>query len=229
MKKKILIIVLILIIIFGIYFSRNLMIAKKHALALYQFRKESNHCYTIHFNSGAEWKMYYKDGKIKNETWVPDENDENGKNKLSFSTYGNSESSEQIMVIDDTQQFIIYENMILGFNGNIAYNYTFYELDPEFKDNEELKWYHNLLMYVVYALSPVISKEYNGIDCYEINNCFGLTFIAKIYIDKETYLPVASVNNSEIETYKFEVGNVTDEDVTVPDLSGYAQIIQGEN
>ena len=174
-------------------------------------------------------EVFYKDGKVN--VTARSENPDNP--TVYWIQYGQDNNTTQIMLIEENKQFVVHENtMNMGLHGNIPYNYTFMEIDPRYENNGTYTWYQKILGNLMYSLCPVILAEYNGVKCYEIN--YGLFFarIAKIYIDRETYLPIASkeiINNNPVETYECKIDVVTDEDVTMPDISEYSQYIQGEN
>lgn len=221
MKKKIVRVFLIILILFILYCVWNFTIIKKHENALYNFRMTDNHYFSRHYatEDGNTVEIFYKDGKGK----MVARNDA----ETFWSQYGEDKNSAQIMVIDSRKEFVVFESPYgVGLNGNIPYNYTFFLIDPHYSD--EITTKEKILSYFMYAICPVIPTEYNGVKCYEINYGMGLVRIAKIYIDRETLLPVASVeviNNDNTETYECKLDIVTDEDVTMPDLSEYTQSI----
>lgn len=83
----------------------------------------------------------------------------------------------------------------------------------------------------VFEICYIIPTKYENKNCYKI-----VTKNEVIVIDKKTYLPVYSAlkildyneeNNNQVEkTYEFKVGEVTDEDVMLPDLTNYTTVEQ---
>lgn len=229
MKKKISRIILIILVLIIIFCIRNLIIIRKAEKALYEFRMNPNHYFYRNYGTtDNSIEVFYKDGKVRVTT--KSEDPENP--KLYWSQYGADDSNTQIMIIEENKQFVVTEGPIgVGLHGNIPYNYTFIEVDPHY--SKEYTWYQKLLGNIIYSLCPVIPTEYNGVKCYEISYNMFFIKLAKIYIDRDTYLPIASKDilniDNPAETYKCEVDIVTDEDVTMPDISEYSQSIQGEN
>lgn len=67
-------------------------------------------------------------------------------------------------------------------------------------------------------MSSIITKDYCGIKCYEIKFTNGW----KHYVNKENYICVCEVNGSmDTGLIEYRINEVTDEDVKLPDLSGF--------
>lgn len=74
--------------------------------------------------------------------------------------------------------------------------------------------------------SPLLitTEKYNGKECYKIVENFGFNIFATIrYIEKETFLPVATIDNlnNQKKEYNCQIREVTDEEIDLPDLSNY--------
>ena len=90
---------------------------------------------------------------------------------------------------------------------------------------------NNLIEKIKYKLfdianSPILikSEKYNGKDCYKIVENFGFNISATIrYIEKETFLPVATIDNlnNQKEEYNCQIREITDEEIDLPNLSNY--------
>lgn len=75
----------------------------------------------------------------------------------------------------------------------------------------------------------ILSIDYNNQKCYKI-----VTSTETLIVNKETYLPIyysldlinsdKTTKTTTETTYEFKVGEVTDEDVALPDLTGYTKI-----
>lgn len=95
---------------------------------------------------------------------------------------------------------------------------TLYDLPNLFKNNHMLKY-----LFKIYYIIPT---TYNEIKCFKI-----VTASEKIIIDANTFLPIRLVKRNYNSTenleecveynYKFETGTVTDEDIALPDFSEY--------
>lgn len=120
--------------------------------------------------------------------------------------------------------------------------------DKTFKKNEKLIMENSILknlpqmIFLIYSENGINIKElfkikyilkscYNGRDCYKI-----VANTKVLILDKDTYLPIhysvesrKSDDNDKIITeitYQFKVGEVTDEDIALPDLTGYTEIME---
>ena len=74
--------------------------------------------------------------------------------------------------------------------------------------------------------SPLLitTEKYNGKECYKIVENFGFNISATIrYIEKETFLPVATIDNlnNQKKEYNCQIREVTNEEIDLPDLSNY--------
>ncbi len=77
----------------------------------------------------------------------------------------------------------------------------------------------------------ILPVDYHNQKCYKI-----ATNTQTLIISRDTYLPIyysIDMMNSEKNekvlteiTYEFKVGEVTDEDIALPDLTGYTKIIE---
>lgn len=76
----------------------------------------------------------------------------------------------------------------------------------------------NLWETVQYAFNAKVTSEvYNGIECYRVyNNEYEQT-----YINKEDFRPVRIVNGDTDYSYEYIINGVTDEQVELPDITGY--------
>ena len=158
--------------------------------------------------SNGEWtnaKSYYKDGKEVFIT-VP---------KEGRMLYSYKEGKERIIRIDSdgNKVAMVTHDEEIGVNG------------PRIMSafgNDMTVW-QNLLLSLT---TSITEEECNGKDCYKVN-LQGM----KVWIDKESYLDIRMSNgyikNSDgteepmITNYEYEFGNVTDEQVAKPDLTGY--------
>lgn len=66
------------------------------------------------------------------------------------------------------------------------------------------------------------TEEYEGKNCYAMTTYYGNDLVQKLYVEKETYLPVASFfGNENSTTYKITLREIADEEFDYPDLSNY--------
>ena len=167
-------------------------------------------------------KRYYKDGKYKE---VMESYSDNGAQKF-MERYGSNDSNDVITInfIDNTA---IIENGQYAENNNNAVE----------NNNEQHKNLFDILQ-MTFTLSITtdnydIGKEYYVIKDYNDNN-----YRNENWIDKDTGLTIRRITKNSVKTYfggtnvlknvsdciedyKYEFGNVTDDDVKIPDLSNY--------
>lgn len=69
--------------------------------------------------------------------------------------------------------------------------------------------------------SKITKNSYDGKNCYKIEKIENLNVSDTIYVDKETFNPLRVINSMQDCSYKFEIGIVTNEQVSFPDITGY--------
>ena len=76
----------------------------------------------------------------------------------------------------------------------------------------------NLWETAQYAFNTKVTSEvYNGIECYRVyNNEYEQT-----YINKEDFRPIRIINGDTDYSYEYIINEVTDEQVELPDITGY--------
>lgn len=156
--------------------------------------------------------------------------------------YMNSNSKEKntfftrTIYLDKDKNIAIntFENMN-EFNKDVAYindsNFVgahsiFETYNPEYfnyGDNliEKIK---NTFVEIAWAPNLITSEKYEGKDCYKLVDYFGGISPAIIsYIEKETFLPVATIDNlnNQKEEYNCQIREITDEEIDLPNLSNY--------
>lgn len=66
------------------------------------------------------------------------------------------------------------------------------------------------------------TEEYEGKNCYAMTTYYGNDLVQKLYVEKETYLPVASfLGNENSTTYNITLREIANEEFDYPDLSNY--------
>lgn len=228
--KIILIVIIAIFVLFGLYKTFNFYYKKSIYAKIYE---------NINKNYWAEvkWIELSEPDKIvrKNIYW------NNEKYLKVIYEYANSDkNNNQIMsrkLYKDKDENIVvttFENMN-EFNKDVAYvndsNFVgahsiFETYNPEYfnyGDNliEKIK---NKFVEIAWAPNLIISEKYEGKDCYKLVDYFGGISPAIIsYIEKETFLPVATIDklNNQKEEYNFQVREITDEEIALPNLSNY--------
>lgn len=229
------IIILILILLYLIKFIRISNIMKKAEKSLksqnYYCEKQENSVE----NSVSVSKTYYKDGKYKitNEIYS-----DNGKELIS-TEYGEVESDERKIVNEREKIVTVYKGDILEtFNKEENVKFDRFPLE------ERKMVYANLgkaFLMSIESDSYDSNKEY-----YILRYKFDKRNTWEVWLDKETGLVIREINRGGsvvyipgteivkkesdiIEKYKYDFGIVNDEDVSVPDFSGYKVEYQNWN
>jgi len=229
------IIILILILLYLIKFIRISNIMGKAERSL----KSQNYYCEKQENSGEDSvsvsKTYYKDGKYKitNEIYS-----DNGKELIS-TEYGEEKSDERKIVNEREKIVTVYKGDISEtFNKEENVKFDRFPLE------ERKMVYANLgkaFLMSIESDSYDSNKEY-----YILRYKFDKRNTWEVWLDKETGLVIREINRGGsvvyipgteivkkesdiIEKYKYDFGIVNDEDVSVPDFSGYKVEYQNWN
>ena len=221
------IIILILILLYLIKFIRisNIMGKAERSLKLQNYYCEKQE------NSGEDSvsvsKTYYKDGKYKRTNEIYSDN---GKELIS-TEYGEVGSDERKLVSERDKTVTVYKgdiSKILNKEENVKFD--------RFTLEERKMVYANLgkaFLMSIESDSYDSNKEY-----YILRYKFDKRNTWEVWLDKETGLVIREINRGGsivyipgteivkkesdiIEKYKYDFGIVNDEDVNVPDFSGY--------
>ena len=219
MKKLFLKIFVIIFAIFLIHKIYHYVIMNKLYNGIENFKKEENSSYsTILLKDGKEKcseKVFVKNNivkYIKNKgeySSYCEIKDFNKNTSIAFNIKNNQ------MSMYDGELFIAKDNFMTNFPNLILYAYS----------NGKINLKGILDIYYI------VPTKYNDKKCYKI-----VTSSEIVIIDRETYLPVYSclnaINSDNQEEckneniYEFTVGNVTDEDIAIPDLTDYFQVFR---
>lgn len=218
MKKKveILSLVIIILIIMAVFIGRRIYyftVIKNVYEAIENFRNEDNRYYAV----TTKDKILIKEEIIIKNNIVKCSEQKNGINEYC-----------QWKNFSDSQEYsIIFKDRTFTKNDLLIYKQDFLKSLPNFilnvyKDNKI-----NIKEFL--KIKDITIVEYINKKCYKI-----ITNIQTLIVDKETYLPIYysvetrnSGENTKLlteTTYEFKVGEVTDEDVALPDLTGYTKI-----
>ena len=228
---KIILVILALIIItlplfFVIKFNLNNNVASKAINNINEYKNVSNYLLqitenSIDFEKNKEQfyisKYFYKDGQYKKETHFESPNvDIQNSDTLE---YGNINSNEKVEIVEN--QNLYY---------NIKTNYILRRED-EFLDlmmmalqpfNKDYGLLPNIWFRAGYKLR---TDKYNGRKCYVLK-IDSKTSYKEIWIDKENNTLIRTIEEIYNKSYREKVYSiksdvVTDEDVTLPDITGY--------
>ena len=229
------IIILILILLYLIKFIRISNIMGKAERSL----KSQNYYCEKQENSGEDSvsvsKTYYKDGKYKRTNEIYSDN---GKELIS-TEYGEVGSDERKLVSERDKTVTVYKgdiSKILNKEENVKFD--------RFPLEERKMVYANLGKAFLMSMesdSYDSNKEY-----YILRYKFDKRNTWEVWLDKETGLVIREINRGGsivyipgteivkkesdiIEKYKYDFGIVNDEDVSVPDFSGYKVEYQNWN
>ena len=229
------IIMLILLLLYLIKFIRISNIMGKAEKSL----KSQNYYCEKQENSGEDSvsvsKTYYKDGKYKRTNEIYSDS---GK-ELIFTEYGEVGSDERKLVSERDKTVTVYKgdiSKILNKEESVKFD--------RFSLEERKMVYANLGKAFLMSISSDSydsNKEY-----YILRDKFDKRNTWEVWLDKETGLVIREINRGGsivyipgteivkkesdiIEKYKYDFGIVNDEDVSVPDFSGYKVEYQNWN
>ena len=160
--------------------------------------------------------------------------------KCIYKDFNTNEDSDKVFtrkIYKDKEKNIVintFENMN-ELNKDVAYisDSLFVGTEPIFEsyNPKYFEYGENLIERIKYKIfeiesSPLLitTEKYNGKECYKIVENFGFNTSAIIsYIEKETFLPVATIDNLNYQKreYNCQIREVTDEEIDLPDLSNY--------
>ena len=222
----IILLVILFIFLFVIQYKNNANVISKVSVNIEKLKELDNYSimsveHRIDYENMCEEtfsnKVYYIDGKYKEEKHAESSNQIiNNANEY---YYGEINSNKQTQVSEETKT--IY---------NVTSNYTYAKKGEFFNilyDNtgifgKDLGLYTEVILKTGYQLR---TDRYNGKQCYvlKIQDKSGYT---EYWIEKENNIPIRIIQDiydryySE-KTYSINIGNVKEEDVTLPPLDGY--------
>ena len=201
----------------------NLMNKAKQSIQSNNFYRETIQGVTKDITSVK--KEWYKDGKYKTTTEIYSNNGvEKGE-----AIYTTANSDEQIIINSDNKEVIIQRGEgIKKLNNEMNIKYGNFFRDYRFKT--KIEW---ALNYSIHKSTRDIGREY-----YVLNKLFEKDSNYEIWVDKDTGLTLKEKGDTIVKElfkgtdivkeeyelssrYKCEFDIVTDEDVQVPDYTGY--------
>ncbi len=205
--RKVLIIMGIILLLFVLIKLYHFVIVKNMFDAIDEFRNEENRAYFVNTvidgDAVLEEKVLLKEDIIK---YI---------NRISGSEvrckYRNFENNQEYSFCSEKKE--VYMNDLTIQNRDVLYSL------PAFMELKDIK-----LKLKLSQINYIIPIKYNDKFCYKI-----VTRKEEVIIESSTYLPIYSSvkrvrldDKTKIEkTYEFKIGEVTDEDVALPDLSEY--------
>lgn len=210
MKKLFLKIILIILGLFILSKTYHFVMMNKVYDAIEEFRNEENRYYSVTVLVSEEIsrkeEIFVKQKIVKYTKWK--------ENTGLYCEWKNCNSNESYSFNVDSKNLYEYNSPIE--------NEKFLDNIPNFI----LSIYKNNKFNInkIFDVRYIIPTKYDGKSCYKIS-----TKTEEIIIDKDTYLPLYSSiktinlneNNKTENIYEFKVGEVTDEDVALPDFSDY--------
>lgn len=219
MKKKvgIIIFVVIVLIIMAVFIGKRIYyftVIRNVYEAIENFRNEDNRYYAVTITNNNMTKVeeiLVKDNRVK---W-----NEKKDNMRVYCEWKDFNDNEEYSIIFKNKTFSV--NNLLMVEPKFLKNLPNAVLDI-FRGNQfNIKEFQKI--------ERVLPVDYNNQKCYKI-----ITDKETLIVDQETYLPiyysVETINSEENikllteTTYEFKVGEVTDEDIALPDLTGFTQI-----
>lgn len=208
-KRFIILLIILLVTVFIINTGRKTIILINYSKKVNEISKCNN---------------YYMKEEIK-DNYMEDVSEIYHKDNVVV--YKNKERNLMIYNNENTNEYLNYylsENKIITLDSDI--NIKMYDIRNHFFTDTSVRKWGNL---IVSLYTNIKSEKYNGKDYYVIENNNN-----KLYVNKETYLIDREVittktktlekgweTNEIINNYTYEFGNVTDEDVEKPDMTGF--------
>lgn len=222
MKKKVRMIILgiVVLLVVAIFIGMKIyhfIVIRNVYEAIENFRSESNRYYlvcTTSYNKITRTEEVLLKDNIAKWNEQVDQIDE-------YCKWRDSKQNKEYLIYLQSQKF--KQNNLLTTQTDFLKNLPSIILGIYQNDRLDLK----LLLRIKYIL-PI---NYNNQKCYKI-----ITNTQTLIVSKDTYLPIyfstqfrdaqtKRKNITEI-TYQFKVGEVTDEDIALPDLTGYTEIME---
>lgn len=220
---------IILILCFALYLYKFIIVNSFLSKAEKTLKTNNLYKETIQMmgdNQTSVTKTYYKDGKYKS---VSEMYSDNGVEVYDIK-YASVDAEERI-VIHEKEKRVTKETGKVTKMMNQEENLKFV---PFVQNRNSLL----LKLGTAFYMSITTDNHKIGREYYVLRNQFEANQRWEIWIDKETGLPLKEVNKEGAETrfvgtdivkevrdntqeYQYEFGIVTDEDVEIPDLSGY--------
>lgn len=191
--KIFLIIILVLVVCFVVHFVRNMIILKKICKMQDDIQKMANYSYVMENNLGNMIKFTYKDG-------------------IRIEEIKREEGESVIFWTDEnTGESIVYlpkEMKATKAKGTMAIQFGAIDSSNVF---------------LLSIISHISSSEVNGEKCYLINFAEGERYISKErgIILKRKEVKTADDEYITVEYKDWKLGELTDEEVKRPDLTGY--------
>ncbi len=218
MKKKvgIVIFVVIILIIMAVFIGKRIYyftVIRNVYEAIENFRNEDNRYYAV---TTKDEKLIKEEVMIKSDI-VKCNEQRDGVNE--YCQWKNFKSDQEYSIIFKDKTFS--KNDLLILKHDLLKNLPNLILNI-YKDNK-------ININELSKIKNITTIEYFNKKCYKI-----ITNTQTLIVDQETYLPiyysVETINSEENinllteTTYDFKVGEVTDEDIALPDLTGFTQI-----
>lgn len=207
--KRILMIGLVILLLFILSKVYQFVMMSKLFNAIENFRKEENRSYSV--KTMLDEDVVFEETTLLKKDIMKYVSKENGLD-LNY-RWRNFQNNEKYSFNIKNKE--VYKNDMMLENKRLLYNLPSL-IDYTFRENVSK----------IFDIRHIILTKYNNKICYKI-----ATKNEIIIIDKDTYLPVYSSvrkitsedqKRTKIEnTYEFKVGEVTDEEVALPDLSEY--------
>lgn len=157
----------------------------------------------------------------KNENYLKKRRTDN--NNYSNETFKDLKNKTEVTIYDSEKK---QANMTIGFFGNNdAFGLLNYKFDEFYKSEKNILNKIKYFLFNIFEGAPTMIKtvEYEGRKCYALMYSYIGGFEEIYYIEKDTYLPVAHIDKTNMSkiTYNIELKEVTDEEINYPDLSEY--------
>ena len=235
MKKiiKSIIIVLILALVIFLAYKAYMFMYSKNIVSKYLENSDKNYIATVTRTD------YVNNSKTISKYWNSDKFFKNEIKSIELNKEENLDESRAIVSIKNKEQNVTISPSITDdgkktasvMYGNVPINDGLFETYGRTLDYSLLKDLKLNLIDKIYAYieffeynvpTYIKSENYLGKDCYVLIWGINKYNCSKLYIEKDTYLPIVYTRGQdEFITYDMNLRTVTDEEINYPELSEY--------
>lgn len=164
------------------------------------------------FDAGNNYKVTIQYGGETQSTTVKLYKDGVGIYQLGNAGYIRVDDQSAYIILKDLKQYMKLDKDSSAAEVSSVGSVATYEV---FENTNKTK----LLQDVLFGKIQIQKQEYNGQECY-----FIFTDTEKVWADKDTKLIIRDEIEGEYKEIKIEQNVVTDQDIALPDLSGYINL-----
>ena len=204
----ILVVILVIAVIFGVRISNNQKLLKNMENAISNLISTGNFTYTVNSDNNTYVKKVFNNQK----TLITDTN---------LVMYTDVASDTSYIVNPNNTQNSYSELKASAIRTGLP---EVFNNPPVIFSNLVSKIHNTENEFTKILFSMKVSNDtINGIECYKIT-CSALGSTITEWVNKENFLPVQYKENDSVKTYRIEMNNVSENEVTFSDIDNYTKI-----